>query len=148
MTAVGQALPVADLPAYLLGRWRLEREILDVTGSRLGSVTGIAEVLDHDDRLGYTEQGELVLATYRGPVSRRLDYRLTGPGRAEVHFDHGGFFHEVDLRDGRWSTRHPCRDDDYQGCYHVVDEDRWRQRWTVTGPRKDHAIVTEFRRLG
>ncbi|ASO20830.1 hypothetical protein FHR81_001798 [Actinoalloteichus hoggarensis] len=144
-TKHGYAVP--DLSAYLTGRWRLEREILDVSGSRLGGVIGVAEIVDHGERLDYTEQGELVLADHRGPARRRLGYRLTGPGRAEVHFDHGGFFHEVDLRDGRWSTRHLCGDDDYQGGYHVVDADRWRQTWRVTGPRKAHVLVTEFRRL-
>lgn len=68
------------------------------------------------------------------------------PGRADVHFDHGGFFHELDLRAGHWATDHPCRDDLYRGSYEVLDARRWRQEWAVRGPAKDHLIVTRFTR--
>jgi hypothetical protein len=69
-----------------------------------------------------------------------------GGGRAAVHFDHGGFFHDLDLSTGAWATDHPCRDDVYRGEYVVLDAGRWRQEWVVTGPAKDHVITTRFTR--
>ncbi|AOS63516.1 DUF6314 family protein [Actinoalloteichus hymeniacidonis] len=147
---------VHDLGAFLLGRWRLDRRIVDDRGDLLGTVVGsvvitevAAEVATPPPRsLDYHEEGELVLASYRGPMSRRLEYRLGEAGRAVVHFDHGGFFHDVDLRSGHWQARHPCGDDRYLGTYSVLGPDRWRQEWQVEGPSKAHTIHSEFHRVG
>ena len=140
--------PVADLPAHFAGKWLLEREITTADGAPAGEVTGFATFTEDSGVLIYHESGQLRLPAYTGPVTRTLHYRPTGPGRADVHFDHGGFFHEVDLREGRWDTTHPCRDDLYRGSYRVLDADRWRQEWAVRGPAKDHLIVTRFHRVG
>lgn len=138
--------PVADLAAFFDGEWRFDREIRTADGDPAGEVTGVATFTEEDGVLVYREAGELRLATYTGPVTRELHYRPTGPGRADVHFDHGGFFHGLDLRAGHWETDHPCRDDLYHGSYRVVGERRWRQEWAVRGPAKDHLIVTRFSR--
>ncbi|WP_442785151.1 DUF6314 family protein [Amycolatopsis sp. H20-H5] len=141
-----ELFPVPDLVAYLTGNWRLEREILDASGATTGTVAGSATFVMEDSVLVYREAGTLEMGGYQGPVTRELHYRPDGPGRASVHFDHGGFFHDVDLREGRWDSTHPCRDDVYRGGYRVLAADRWRQEWAVTGPAKDHVLLTWFSR--
>jgi hypothetical protein len=141
-----QYWPVPDLAAYFGGEWRLDREIRTADGDPAGEVTGTATFTEADGVLVYHEEGELRLGGYTGPVTRALHYRPAGAGRASVHFDHGGFFHDLDLRDGHWTADHPCRADFYRGEYRVADAAHWRQRWAVRGPAKDHVIVTRFSR--
>lgn len=135
---------VSDLEAFFVGSWRLERVISDPAGVRIGSFAGSLVFTPEQDRLVYHEQGVLELGAHRGPASRTLHYAVTGPGQALVHFDYGDFFHEVDLREGWWTTEHPCRDDLYEGEYRVLDVDHWWQRWVVAGPTKNHVMVTDF----
>jgi hypothetical protein len=139
-------LPVPDLAAYFGGAWRLDREIRTADGAPAGEVAGTATFTEVDGVLVYHEEGELRLGGHTGPVTRTLHYRPVGPGRASVHFDHGGFFHDLDLREGRWTADHPCRADRYRGEFRVTGAAHWRQEWTVRGPAKDHVIVTRFSR--
>jgi hypothetical protein len=139
---------VADLAGYLTGRWRLDREITDEAGNVIGTFAGTATCTKADDDvLVFHEHGTLTLDTHAGQAERTLHYRMSGEGRAAVHFTHGGFFHDVDLRDGEWRTSHPCRDDLYSGEYLVLGPDEWRLTWNVAGPAKNHVIRSDFRRL-
>jgi hypothetical protein len=142
---VADVYPVTDLAGYFTGRWLLERDLYDADGAA-GKVTGSAEFALDGESLSYREEGVLDTGLYRGPVTRVLEYRLTGPGQASVYFDHGGFFHDVDLREGQWSSTHPCADDQYRGEYRILGPDRWQLAWSVTGPKKDDVYVTRFRR--
>jgi Family of unknown function (DUF6314) len=137
---------VTDVEGYFGGRWRLEREIFDESGARIGGFQGSATFTLRDGVLVYHEQGMLELGTHCGPAHRTLHYRVTGPGQAGVYFDHGGFFHDLDLRAGRWRTSHPCADDLYRGEYQVLGPDRWQLEWTVAGPTKNHTLISRYRR--
>lgn len=137
-----------DLAAYFCGRWSLHREITDDAGQPVGSFAGRAEFRVEDGVLIYHERGELELGAHRGPAERTLHYRITGPGQAEVHFDHGGFFHDLDLRSGHWEVDHPCRADLYRGEFDLDGPDRWRQRWHVSGPAKANVLTSRFERSG
>ncbi|MEU6264558.1 DUF6314 family protein [Saccharopolyspora shandongensis] len=138
---------VTDLVVYFAGRWGLDRKIVDSAGAVLAVFTGVADFTPDDDVLVYQERGTLVMGEHQGSATRVLRFRVRGPGLADVHFDHGGFFHDLDLRDGRWSVRHPCRDDLYRGEVVVHGPDAWCQMWTVTGPAKSYTSTTEFRRM-
>ncbi len=140
--------PVFDLADFLGGSWRLDRGIRDGAGAELGTFAGTAEVTVEGSVLVYEERGTLDVGTYRGPAHRGLRYRVTGPGMAEVYFDYGDFFHELDLRSGYATAQHPCRADLYRGEFAVLDVDHWWQRWVVTGPEKNHVISTRLCRLG
>lgn len=141
------AYPVTDLAAYFTGRWGLHREITEESGGELGTFVGSAEFRPEDSVLVYHEQGVLRLGEHRGRAYRTLRYQLGESGRARVYFDYGDFFHDLDLRDGHWSARHPCRDDLYEGEFEVCGPHRWRQRWLVAGPRKNHVLSTVFDRV-
>lgn len=148
MVARGALRPVDDFESFFAGRWSLDREIFDPAGVRMGAFNGSLVFAVEQGGLVYRERGVLELGGHRGHASRTLHYTVTGPGQAVVHFDYGGFFHEVDLREGWWATKHPCRDDLYEGEYRVLGVDRWWQRWVVAGPTKNHVLVTDFRREG
>ncbi|QRP48806.1 DUF6314 family protein [Amycolatopsis sp. FDAARGOS 1241] len=136
---------ITDLAAHFTGTWRFSRDIVATDGEPMGQVSGTVTFTPGDGALVYHETGELHLPGYTGPVTRTLLYHPDG-ARAAVHFDHGGFFHDVDLTTGRWSTDHPCRDDLYHGEYRLFDADHWLQKWAVAGPTKDHVITTRFTR--
>ncbi len=145
MTEPGFA--VTDVAAYFGGRWELHREITDDAGARLGEFSGRAEFTARpDDLLIYREDGVLELGAHRGPAQRTLHYQVVGPGQAQVWFDYGDFFHELDLRTGHWRTSHPCRQDLYSGEFGIEGPDRWWQCWRVSGPAKAHTLSTRFRR--
>ncbi len=139
--------PVTDLAAYLTGRWSLHREIREPDGTPLGEFTGLATFTRRADTLDYAEDGTLSTGTYSGPAHRALRYHLTGPGRADVYFDYGVFFHDLDLREGTWRTDHPCRADLYRGEFRTGDADTWHQTWVVAGPTKNHTLSTSYRRV-
>jgi hypothetical protein len=140
---------VANLADFLIGDWRIDRQILDAGGGQVGSFTGLGRF--HPDTevhglLRYVEHGTMALDSHRGPAFRRLGYHVDGPV-ARVVFDDGRFFHDLDLRDGVYEVEHPCRADRYRGRFEVVSERTWRHDWTVTGPRKDHRVRTRLERL-
>lgn len=139
-------VPAPDLAEYFAGRWVLRRDIADDAGARLGGFAGEAEFTAGSGELVYRETGELELGDHRGPAQRTLHYRLLDPATASVHFDHGGYFHDLDLRSGRWRVEHPCRADLYRGEYAVHGPGSWWQRWHVAGPAKAHVLTTEFTR--
>jgi hypothetical protein len=142
---------VLDLATFLRSTWRVEREIVDSSPrAQSGHFTGWATFVSDAEEPGllrYVEHGTVELGAHRGPAFRRLAYHVEGP-RALVHFDDGRYFHDLDLREGVWSTEHPCGSDLYRARFNVVDGDRWYQEWSVTGPHKDHLIRTHLDRVG
>jgi hypothetical protein len=140
---------ISDLAGFLLGSWRLDREVGDASrGGLTGHFSGVARfTLDgHVPRLlRYVEHGTLRLGAHRGPASRRLNYHVEGAW-ARVTFDDGRHFHDLDLREGVWEVEHACGDDRYDGRFEVDDAHRWRQQWTVSGPHKQQLIRTVLER--
>ncbi|WP_307721562.1 DUF6314 family protein [Embleya hyalina] len=59
----------------------------------------------------------------------------------------GGPFHDLDLRTGRWNTRHPCAADFYDQEFTVVSQDEWHLRWRVSGPAKTQLPTSVHRRI-
>ncbi|MFF1380154.1 DUF6314 family protein [Streptomyces sp. NPDC058308] len=148
-----QALhPVPRALEHLAGQWRVERTVYDLADGSEGRFTGttLFSPLPAPEAGGllHHESGTF---TWRGtarPAERTLRF-LPGEaaGTARVEFADGRFFHDLDLRSGRWTTEHPCVRDLYRGEFEVVDADRWRTRWRVGGPAKDLLLVTEYHRL-
>lgn len=143
---MNEPFPVSDLIDYFAGSWSLHREIRDAAGNPVGSFTGTAGFTAEDGALGYREEGELRMGAHHGPAHRALRYVLDGPGRAEVFFDYGEFFHALDLRTGECEATHPCREDVYRGHYRILGPHQWLQNWQVTGPTKNHELHTVFDR--
>ena len=139
---------VEDLVGYFAGHWSFTRDITGREGESIGRAVGVLDFSHSGGALTYREWGNLTSTAFQGPVSRVLRYLITGPGRADVFFEDGAPFHLVDLRAGAWHAEHRCGRDTYIGRYRIVDLNRWRLRWRVQGPSKDHTIATSFKRHG
>lgn len=147
IVAAAALLAVADLAAYLAGRWRLERRLEDRAGGRTGSLEGTAQFdPDAEGGLAYREQGRLVLGDFATLARQAYRFRFPLPARAEVSFADGRAFHDLDLSDGRWQARHRCGADLYCGRFAALGPERWTAEWRVTGPRKDQRLSAVYLR--
>ncbi|MEU5052593.1 DUF6314 family protein [Streptomyces sp. NPDC021096] len=140
--------PVPDVAAYLTGRWTVDRTLVDLATGHRGTFRGTAEFRAAEDGAGlvHVERGEL---TWNGAVNqagRTLGLRPKPDGTADVTFADGRPFHDLDLRAGRWTARHPCARDLYDGTFTVLSPDEWHLRWHAAGPAKDQLQYSVYRR--
>ncbi|MGW8376712.1 DUF6314 family protein [Streptomyces sp. ODS28] len=145
-----EPLPVPDAVAYLAGRWRVAREMRDAGSGHAGRFTGYAEFRAADDGTGewlHSEEGVMEWAGAAREARRVLRLAPLGDGTASVSFEDGRPFHELDLRQGRWSATHPCAADRYEGEFTVVSPDEWHLRWEVRGPAKDYVLSSVYVRM-
>lgn len=139
-------LPVDDLAGFLDGDWRLVRRLESREPRRSGTAEGLASFRPMEGGLDYLETMDVCFADYRGHATRGHRYRLVEPGRADVCFADGGFFHSLDLRRGRWRAEHVCGEDVYRGSFRVIGPQVWVVRWRVRGPRKNLRITSVYER--
>ncbi|MEU7046102.1 DUF6314 family protein [Streptomyces varsoviensis] len=159
--------PVPDVAAYLSGVWTVERELYDLSAGTSGRFHGTA-VFRREDEGGeggasgggpaeapagggvllHIEEGELAWGGAVTPAGRTLRLVPRPDGTAEVTFADGRAFHDLDLRTGGWTARHPCVDDLYEGEFTVVSPNEWRVSWRVGGPAKDQLLRSVYRRRG
>ncbi len=146
--APGGGPGILDLKAFLQGVWRLTRTLEDRRAGQRGRLDGRAVFAPAGAGLVYRERGVLCLGAFTGPAERVYRYRFPAPGRAEVVFEDGRPFHDLDLSHGRWSVAHRCRDDLYRGSFEIEGRDRWTAVWRVLGPRKDQVLRGRYDRAG
>jgi Family of unknown function (DUF6314) len=137
---------VSDLAAFLLGRWSIDRKIVDSHAT--GVFRGSAEFIGDDGIVQWIETGELQWAGETHQAGRRLllAVRPDALCSADVAFDDGRFFHTVELSSGRDTFVHGCAPDTYSGSWAVDAADHFTIRWTVEGPAKAITIVSSYRR--
>ncbi|TJZ56846.1 hypothetical protein FCH28_04840 [Streptomyces piniterrae] len=142
--------PVPDTAAYLAGRWSVERVVIDLQAGTEGRFRGTADFRPDTagEGLVHIEEGELTWGGTVHPASRTLRLAPQPDGTAEVTFDDGRPFHDLDLRSGHWTAVHPCAPDRYEGTFTVVSVDEWRLEWRVGGPSKDQLLRSVYRRRG
>jgi hypothetical protein len=149
MPAPVPAVSVADPRAFLPGVWRIDREVHDARARRDGTFTGTATFLRDGDGLSWVERGTLRMGDFVGTATRTMSVvpGREGPtGPWEVRFDDGRPFHPMDLRGGSCPVDHPCGEDHYAGWVRVEHEGLLVVSWRVTGPAKDHTILTRYTR--
>jgi len=132
---------VPDLdPTALLGRWRLERTLLDrLTGQR-GTAAGMLTLSGDAEAITWSEQGSIEWGGGAYPFTRA--YRLTHePDGWWMRFADGRHFHPWTPE--QWVT-HSCRADLYRGLV-TAGGDGWMVQWDVNGPAKSQLIVTALR---
>lgn len=129
------------------GLWEIERDIEDVRAGRAGRFVGRASFRPSADGLAYREEGELTLEG-AAPMAASRDYLWRdGPGGAiEVLFGDGRFFHAFHPDEAAPAAVHACDPDTYRVRYDFSRWPRWQADWRVTGPRKDYAMLSRFRR--
>ncbi|WP_030021433.1 DUF6314 family protein [Streptomyces monomycini] len=109
----------------------------DPDGSEGGSAPGV---------LLHVEEGELTWNGTTVPATRTLRLCPRPDGTADVTFADGRPFHDLDLRTGHWTTRHPCAADLYDGEFTVVSPGEWHLRWRVGGPAKTQVLCSVYRK--
>jgi uncharacterized protein DUF6314 len=122
--------------AELVGRWTVERVVVDLRSGDTGRFQGTA-TFTPDGR--WVEEGTLEFGAYRGPARREL--RIAGNA---VEFADGRPFHPLDLT-GR-PVEHLCGDDTYAGAYRLLAPDRLEVSWHVRGPSKEQRIDSSYTR--
>ncbi|MDQ1731770.1 MAG: hypothetical protein QOK10_1929 [Pseudonocardiales bacterium] len=129
-------------PHDLLGSWRLDRTIDDRLNSQRGCVHGTLTLTGADDSIDWFESGVMTWSGQPLAASRRLRIVRDGAGWLVTFFD-GKAFHP-------WScdawVHHQCGADLYRGRIAVLDPERIRTVWQVSGPAKEHTITTRLRR--
>ena len=139
--------PVADLRAYLTGAWEIRRTLEDsLRGARGGFDGRAAFTPDTGGGLAYREEGRLTLGGFETLAHQSYRYGFPALSLAEVRFDDGRPFHELDLSAGHWEAEHLCAADLYRGRFRAEGPERWAVTWTVTGPRKDQRLESLFTR--
>ncbi|MEW2612587.1 DUF6314 family protein [Streptomyces sp. NPDC047880] len=148
---MGEFWPVADVLAYLAGRWRVSRSVRDLANGTEGEFTGITEFRADGEAPGgllHHESGTFVWQGVARPAQRTLRFLPAPGGTAQVRFADGRPFHDLDLTSGRHVADHPCSADLYRGEFTVRDSDHWRTVWRVRGPAKDLVLRTGYAREG
>ncbi len=141
-------LGILDLKAFLQGTWRLSRTMEDRRAGQRGRFDGQAVFAPQGEGLVYRERGLLRLGTFEDPAERVYRYGFSAPARAEVAFEDGSRFHSLELSEAGWRVEHRCRNDLYRGLFRLASPGAWEAVWLVTGPRKDHRLVTRYTRTG
>lgn len=128
-------------PYGLVGRWALNRRVVDRGVGAYGVMVGELVVSAEAGGLRWDERGTLRWGGASFAATRTYRLREGGDGW-EVTFADGRLFHP--WRPGEVVT-HPCRADVYTGLVRI-DGNGMRTLWDVRGPAKDQRLVTRFRR--
>jgi hypothetical protein len=129
------------------GEWIIERVIEDVRAGRSGRLDGIARFEPIAGGLAYAEEGQLRMGDAPSlTATRRYTWHDAGAGTIEVRFSDGRLFHRFYADEPAPRAVHDCPPDQYRARYDFARWPRWTAEWRVRGPRKDYAIVTEYRR--
>jgi hypothetical protein len=139
---------VAQSPLdYFLGTWHVERTITDARSDDNGTFEGIATFTRRDEHVEFEEIGVMQLGAYRGRARRRLFYRHGSGASIDVSFVDGHHFVSIDPSSGTSRDVHLCEKDRYDITTVVHSQDRFDERWRVSGPAKDYDALTLFVRL-
>ncbi|MFH8345634.1 DUF6314 family protein [Streptomyces sp. NPDC018045] len=153
-TAPGGPYAVPDTAAYLAGRWTIDRTVLDARTGTRGTFHGTAHFRPETREgsegapgvLLHVEEGELTWNGTTTPATRTLRLCPRPDGTAVVTFADGRPFHDLDLRTGHWTARHPCAADLYDAEFTVVSPEEWHLRWQVGGPAKSQVLYSVYRK--
>ncbi|WP_030661779.1 DUF6314 family protein [Streptomyces rimosus] len=151
--APGGRYPAPDAAAYLAGWWTIDRTVADVRTGTQGTFHGTAHYHPENPGAGtapvplrHIEEGHLTWNGTTTPATRTLRLHPRPDGTAAITFADGRPFHDLDLRTGHWTTRHPCAADLYEGEFTVVSEGEWHLTWRVGGPAKEQLLRSVYRR--
>jgi Family of unknown function (DUF6314) len=139
-------MEVADTLAYLTGAWGLERTLADHRTGATGSFAGDGELRTIGRRGRYEERGRLRFGGYDGTAHRALDLIGADDGAVAVRFVDGRPFFQLSLGCGTCRAVHRCGEDRYELQFEARTPDLLLERWRVTGPAKDYAAQTTWRR--
>jgi len=126
------------------GVWRLERQINDNHGARLGTLNGMARFAADGTGLTYNEEGKLVLPG-SAPLAAGQGYLWRpDPGGIAVLFTDERPFHLI-APGLAPKAEHICGADLYRVAYDFSGWPEWTATWRVIGPRKDYRMTSRYR---
>lgn len=132
--------------ADFLGEWRINREIVEKDGA-VHRLSGSAQFSPEPDGMLYQEDGVLLTDTgAKLTASRVYHWREGAGGRIQVVFEDGRDFHIFDPDDTTPAADHWCDPDTYHVSYNFAAWPQWSSMWSVSGPRKDYRMKTQYRR--
>lgn len=140
---------VADLFGYLAGSWTIGRDVTCLRTRTHGRFEGELRCdREPAGSLLMHERGTLNWSGVRREAFRTTRAVATGePGVAEVCFEDGRPFHDLDLRTGDWTAVHHCGADTYRGSFAVADSNTWTVVWRVHGPDKELRLASRLVRI-
>jgi len=145
-----------DTLAFLVGRWRVSRSIVDhrtgVSGTFEGTAALVASQIEMGDHTGvrarYDEVGELHFGDHSGSARRCFAYARGHDATVMIFFPDGRPFVELDLRSGECQSTHRCGPDLHEITTLVVSGDIVQEHWRVRGPTTDYEATTMLTRIG
>jgi len=127
------------------GLWTLTRRIEDAHAGEVLALTGTTRFSDDVEGLICEETGTLTRSGHPPmTATRRYLWRQSGP-RIEVLFEDGRPFHGF-VPGPRAHAKHDCAPDTYAVEYDFSRWPDWHAIWTVSGPRKDYVMRSDYRR--
>ena len=131
--------------ADFLGDWRLSRRIDDRLAGSSGVFEGTARITAKGaSEARYAETGLLRLGD-SPPLQAERQYLWTFEGRdLAIRFADGRDFMRFTPAGLVAEAVHGCAPDTYRVVHDFRAWPRWRADWTVTGPRKDYCLHTEW----
>ncbi|WP_420416853.1 DUF6314 family protein [Pacificispira sp.] len=126
------------------GRWRLSRLVFDFSEGTFLRGTGEMQAVADGARL-WRLQETLIFNGFE--AQRDSLWQIVGQS-LHLRYADGAPLVVLDLTQGTAEDAHLCAPDRYLARFKTLGSDRFKLSWRVTGPRKNYAMVTDYRRLG
>ena len=136
----------------LIGRWSISRLICDNLTHSIRTFCGQAIIKQDNLHFHYQEKGDLMLSkNISFSAEQSYIWKPISNSIFDIFFKNGNFFCTLDLKlanqRGVCSAKHLCEADLYVVDYDFSKFPVWSSLWTVSGPKKDYQIVSDFRYL-
>lgn len=152
-------MPKLKSLVQFVGKWQLERTIIDHRNDLNGQMSGSAHFTPLDaDALKYEEEGQLVygaqpamFATRRyvwrsSTASKLTNAEQNSAVKVGVEFEDGRPFHTILLDRSMPDDIHHCDPDVYHVSYDFTRWPEWQSVWRVVGPAKDYRMTSVYSR--
>ncbi len=157
--AKATTIPTHNLYKYFSGNWTFNRTIYTDNGAILHATANGSASFEKDNaddtKLIFAEKGQLVLiqtgqtsAFYKNYIYRFADelyvYFNDGVDAGKLYqcYNYDMVNNEITPTD-----RHICASDNYNASYKITDRNNYRLQQTISGPKKDFIIITDFCRV-
>jgi len=127
------------------GTWTLTRQIADAQSGAESRFEGTARFIPDGDGLRYEEEGRLMIPRQPPMAATRRYLWRAGAQGIEVFFADGRFFHAIAPGPAPEAC-HDCPPDLYRVRFDFTAWPAWQAIWRVSGPRKDYAMQSVYRR--
>lgn len=136
----------------LCGRWQIRRTVYPLNGTIKNRLKGVGYFQKiADDKLHYYERLQYYQSTQTALTANQSYYYVFTPTQLKIYLSEQSTsatdvpFMVLDLQHNMSGTA-MCLADYYQLQWHWLTPTEFTMQYTVNGPRKQHRIVSEFKR--